>query len=262
METRLVDGAALAAAMREQLQRRVAAARLKPHLAIITAGQEADTLRYVSLKERAMEAIGGRARVHPFPAPVPQEEVRELLAALNRDPSVHGILLQLPLPGAQAEEVDELLAAIAPHKDVDGFGPVNRGRVFTGRPRFTSCAVSACLQVLEVCQPDLRHRRVALLGDSWDLVLPLAVRLALKGAIVQVVPPGAPWQQAVAEAVVVVAEHGHPGMIKGEHLHAGAGVIDCGFHWADGRVRGNVDTASVTGRAAWLAPVPGGIGPL
>jgi methylenetetrahydrofolate dehydrogenase (NADP+) / methenyltetrahydrofolate cyclohydrolase len=182
--------------------------------------------------------------------------------ALNADAVVDGILVQLPLPpGLDAIPVIE---RIHPDKDVDGFHPFNVGRLMQRIPRLRPCTPSGVIELLRTCDERFYGRRAVVVGASNIVGRPMAMELLLAGAIVTVTHRFTPDLAAdVASGEIVVVAAGKPGLVKGEWIRPGATVIDVGIHrGADGRLRGDVDFAAARERAAWITPVPGGVGPM
>lgn len=256
----IVSGAQIATELKEQLCRENQARGLTPTLAVILVGVDQDSQVYVKLKEKATASIGGYCRVICLAADISASALFAEIKRLNDDQQVHGIILQLPLPPALQTQQDDFLAAIRPDKDVDGFNPLNRGLLIGGRPLFVSCAALACLEVISRHIPNLQGRRAVLIGDSFDLVLPLTAMLVEQGCQVEVRPV---WKaNGTIQADILVAEKGQPDMIGAAHLAAGMLVIDAGFYWDKSGVKGNVNKEDSAALAGILLPVPGGMGPL
>lgn len=260
-DTVVIKGAEIALEIKERLRQEVDRLGIQPCLSVVLVGDDEESRRYVRLKEKAVADIGARCEIINLSAAVGLGELLHQVERLNADPAVHGILVQLPLPGPLGENQETVLASIEVSKDVDGFHPFNRGQLLAGRARFASCAALACLELAER-YIDLSGLRSVLIGNSFDLIRPLALMLMTRGSRVEVFPDAKDWEEAVQAADLLVVEQGHPRMITGNHIKPGVFIIDAGFHWESGHVCGNIDTVSVTGRAGWLAPVPGGMGPV
>ncbi|MGI6435118.1 MAG: tetrahydrofolate dehydrogenase/cyclohydrolase catalytic domain-containing protein [Syntrophomonadaceae bacterium] len=256
----IISGAQIAAEIKAQLYRENQALGLCPTLAVILVGADQDSQVYVELKQKAAASIGGHCQVIGLAADISVSALFAEIKRLNDDEQVHGIILQLPLPPGLQTRQDDFLAAIRPDKDVDGFNPLNRGLLIGGRPLFTSCAALACLEVVNRYISDLPGRRAVLIGDSFDLVLPLAAMLVEQGCEVEIRPV---WTaNGPIKADVLVAEKGGPDMIGAAELTAGMLVIDAGFYWEKNGVKGNVNKEEVAKLMGTLLPVPGGMGPV
>lgn len=257
---KIISGSELAKDIRQTLREQNARDSLRPVLAIIVVGDYEESQVYVGLKEKAVQDIGGICRQVVVPANITKSKLINLILDLNGDESVDGILLQLPLPEGLQSSVEEILSAIKPAKDVDGFTPANRGLMSTGSQYFTSCAALGCLYVMEQVYNDLKNREAVLIGDSFDVITPLAIMLMQTGSRVKLEPEYHP--RLVGPADIMVIEKGRPEIVRGEHLEHPLLLIDAGFYWENGRTVGNVDRNSVAGKEGWLLPVPGGLGPL
>lgn len=256
----IVSGAQIATEIKAQLYRENQAHGLSPALAVILVGADQDSRVYVELKQKATASIGGNCQVIGLAEDISASALFAEIKRLNDDRQVHGIILQLPLPPALQTRQDDFLAAIRPDKDVDGFNPLNRGLLIGGRPLFASCAALACLEVVSRHIPNLQGRRAVLIGDSFDLVLPLAIMLVEQGCEVEVKPV---WTaNGPIKADILVAEKGGPDMIGAADLTAGMLVIDAGFYWDKSGVKGNVNKEDVAKLMGTLLPVPGGMGPV
>ncbi len=261
MDTVVISGSEMAAVIKERLKKETQDLYPKPQLAILLVGDDEESHRYVRLKEKAVKEIGGQCLVINLPHNTTLLELLKQVSELNMDANTHGILVQLPLPGPLRPEQETVLASLNVGKDVDGFHPFNRGKLLGGHSSLISCGALACLDIITGCL-ELRGLIAVLVGDSFDLIQPLSLLLMSRGCQVWVVPEAREWEEAAAKADILVVEKGEPMMVKGKHVKPGALVIDAGFHWQQGRIVGNVDSGSVMGKARWLVPVPGGIGPL
>ncbi len=217
-------------------------------------------MTYVRLKENASRTISGSTTIIQLPAQVTKEELLGEIAKANNDHGIHGIIIQLPLPDHLSPYQDEFLAAIKEEKDVDGFNPSNRGKLMGGEPRYVSCAALACMEVIDRYVKISGGKLALLVGDSFDLILPLSILLIRQGFNIQVISEYKP--ELIQNADILVVEKGSPKMVQGEHLRQGMLVIDAGFYWDNGKTQGNVDKDSVSEIKGYLLPVPGGIGPL
>ena len=265
MAAKIIDGKALSAELRTALKpavQQLVARGVRPGLAAIVVGDDAASRVYVRNKVRACEETGVRSESHELPARATEREILERVAALNADPRVHGILVQLPLPrGVDAERV---LAAVSPAKDVDGFHADNLGLLLRGTPRFLPCTPAGILRLLEHAGVALAGRRAVVIGRSSIVGKPLALLLLQKDATVTICHSKTEHLAALArEADVLVAAAGTPRLVGAEMVKPGACVVDVGIHrGADGKLVGDVDAAAVLPIAGWLTPVPGGVGPM
>ncbi|HKY93268.1 MAG TPA: tetrahydrofolate dehydrogenase/cyclohydrolase catalytic domain-containing protein, partial [Nevskiaceae bacterium] len=201
-------------------------------------------------------------RPHHLTARTTQAQLLDLIDTLNADDTVDGILVQLPLP--QGLDAVSVIERIRPDKDVDGFHPFNVGCLMQRVPRLRPCTPLGVIELLRACDEPFYGRRAVVVGASNIVGRPMAMELLLAGAIVTVTHRFTPDLAAdVATGEIVVVAAGKPGLVKGEWIRPGATVIDVGIHrGADGRLRGDVDFATASERAAWITPVPGGVGPM
>jgi methylenetetrahydrofolate dehydrogenase (NADP+) / methenyltetrahydrofolate cyclohydrolase len=265
MTARLIDGKALAAQVRAELKPAVAAlvARgARPGLAAILAGNDPASHVYVRNKVRACEEVGVRSELHQFAADVSEARLLECIAGLNRDPAVHGILVQLPLPAHLDDE--RVLAAVSPTKDVDGFHAENLGLLARGTPRFVACTPAGVLRLLDHAGVPLAGRHAVVIGRSAIVGKPVALLLLQRDATVTICHSKTTRLADLArQADVLVAAAGRPRMVVAGMVKPGACVIDVGTsRTADGKLSGDVDFAAVSDVAGWITPVPGGVGPM
>jgi methylenetetrahydrofolate dehydrogenase (NADP+)/methenyltetrahydrofolate cyclohydrolase len=265
MTARIIDGKSIAAELRRDLGPRVAAlaARgVRPGLAVILVGDDPASRVYVRNKERACEQTGIASRHIALPAQVDEAELLGTISRLNADAAVHGILVQLPLP--RHLDPDRVIEAIAPHKDADGFHPMNTGALLAGRPGFLPCTPAGIMVMLERSGIALRGKRAVVVGRSNIVGKPMALLLLQRDATVTICHsktrdlPG-----LTREADVLVAALGRVKAIGAAMVKPGACVIDVGINrLEDGSLAGDVDAAAVKEVAGWLTPVPGGVGPM
>lgn len=256
----IISGTAIANEIKNNLKERNRAEGLEPCLAMVLVGDDRDSLVYVGLKQKALEVSGCKGEIVQLPAEVSLEELLKVIEGLNADLAVDGILVQLPLPGALNQHQEEVLAAIAPSKDVDGFCPANRGLLVGDHPGFISCAALACMDAAERAGGRLNGKKVLLIGDSFDVIKPLVLMFMNKKCPVTVLPDFN--KEVVQEFDIIIIEKGSAHILKGEYLKEGTVVIDAGFYWYHDHMCGNVDNASTHGTKGYLLPVPGGMGPL
>jgi methylenetetrahydrofolate dehydrogenase (NADP+) / methenyltetrahydrofolate cyclohydrolase len=235
---------------------------VRPGLAVIIVGEDAASQVYVRNKAKACEATGMHSEVHALPATTSEQELLALIHGLNRDESIHGILVQLPVPRHISK--DAVLAAIAADKDVDGFHAENMGALVAGESRFPPCTPWGCLHLLESAGVPIWGKHAVILGASTIVGKPMALILMSRGATVTVCNSKTPDPAALTrQADIVIAAVGRANMVKGDWLKPGAAVIDVGINRLDtGKLAGDVDFASASQVAGWITPVPGGVGPM
>ena len=263
----VVDGKALALGLEEGLRERVEALKqneIVPHLAVVIAGDDPASHVYVRNKQRACERCGILSTRIDLPSNATQESVLEVVANLNSDSSVHGILVQSPVPEGVAELV--IASAISPDKDVDGFHPTNLGRLVQGDASgLLPCTPSGVLMMLEQSGARLSGAKAVVLGRSRIVGMPMALMLAQRGVDATVTIVHSRTEDAPAlcrEADIVVAAIGRPHTVKADWIMSGAFVADVGIsRTGDGGIAGDVDPG-VSEVAGWLTPVPGGVGPM
>ncbi len=270
MTATIIDGKARAVALRDSVAAEVAAFVAghgrAPGLTVVLVGDDPASAVYVRNKGRETLAAGMVSGEHRLPASVSEAEVLALVAALNADDTVDGILVQLPLP--RHIDADRVLAAIDPAKDVDGFHPVNAGRLATGLDALVPCTPTGCLMLIEEALGDLSGKEALVIGRSNIVGKPMAALLLAKSATVTIAHSRTrDLAGHVARAEIVVAAVGVPHLVKGEWIRPGACVIDVGMNRvtvADGKSRltGDVDYDGALARAGWITPVPGGVGPM
>ncbi len=263
---RILDGKAIAQRVRAEV-RAGAVALAESHglgvgLAVIRVGEDPASAVYVRSKIRACEEVSFRSIEHHVPAETPEAELVELIGRLNQDPSVHGILVQLPLP--PHVDADRLLLAVDPAKDVDGFHPLNAGRLLTGRPGVRACTPFGILRLLDETGIDLPGRRAVVVGRSNIVGKPMALLLLERNATVTVCHSRTrDLEGEIRRADVVVAAVGRPELVKGSWIKEGAVVIDVGMNrLPGGKLVGDVEFGPALERAAFVTPVPGGVGPM
>ncbi len=265
MSARIIDGKAIAASIRQGLKAEVAelAARgAAPGLAVILVGENPASQVYVRNKIRACAEVGIRSIEKRLPAETSEESLLALIDELNRDPEVDGILVQLPLP-AHISNV-KVIDAISPEKDVDGFHVESAGRLFVGRRGFRPCTPYGIMKLLETTGLPIEGKRAVVIGRSNIVGKPMALMLLEKNATVTLAHSRTQDLQAVCrEADILVAAVGRAKMIDSSYVKEGAIVIDVGMDRDEaGKLCGDVDTASASQKAAWITPVPGGVGPM
>ena len=266
----IIDGKARAAALRARVGEEVATFRVAagraPGLAVVLVGEDPASAVYVRSKGRARRDAGMEGWEHRLPADAAQTELLALVARLNADPAVDGILVQLPLPAHM--DANAVILAIDPDKDVDGFHPVNAGRLATGLPGFVPCTPLGCLMLLREARGPLAGLDAVVVGRSNIVGKPMARLLLADSCTVTVAHSRTrDLPDVVRRADLVVAAVGRAGMIRGDWLKPGATVIDVGINRTpkengDAGLVGDVDFASAVAVAGAITPVPGGVGPM
>ena len=265
MTATVIDGKAFAAGLRARIATRVAAfvaaAGRAPGLAVVLVGEDPASAVYVRNKGRATREAGMAGVEHRLPADVPQDALIDLVDALNVDPAIDGILVQLPLP----PHIDEraVLTRIDPDKDVDGFHPVNAGRLATGLPGFVPCTPLGCVMLLKDQLGDLSGLDAVVVGRSNIVGKPMAQLLIAESCTVTVAHSRTrDLSSIIKRADIVVAAVGRAQMIKGDWIKPGATVIDVGINRTEAGLVGDVDFAGAMAVARAVTPVPGGVGPM
>ena len=265
MQTRIIDGNAIARELRAGLVRRVAllaAMGVRPGLAVLQVGNHPASKIYVRNKMKACREAGLYSEHIELPADADESKLLERIRTLNRDSRIHGILVQLPLPtGVSAERVVDVLA---PTKDVDGFHPTNMGLLAAGSPRFVPCTPLGVMKLIEHEEIGVQGRHAVVVGRSNIVGKPMALLLLQKGATVTICNSRTPDLGAMTgQADVLVVAAGKPKLVTAGMVKPGAAVIDVGINrLADGKLSGDVDFESVLGTASCITPVPGGVGPM
>lgn len=262
MTARIIDGKSIAKELRESLAPRVAALKeqgITPGLTVIVVGDDPASAIYVRNKERACVKLGMNSQVLRFPAETTQKEILNTVRLLNQDDSVHGILVQLPLP----RHIDEqaVLRAIDPDKDVDGFHAMNAGRLMNGEPGFVACTPKGVMRLLEVSGVELDGKNAVVVGRSNIVGKPMALLLLQKNCTVTIAHSHTKDLTAVTRSAdILVVAVGRAGFITGDMIKPGAAVMDVGINRVDGKVVGDVDFESAKEVASCITPVPGGVG--
>ncbi|MEN4920378.1 bifunctional methylenetetrahydrofolate dehydrogenase/methenyltetrahydrofolate cyclohydrolase FolD [Achromobacter spanius] len=265
MTARIIDGAALSLRIREEVAQRVSALAAKgarPGLAVVLVGADPASQVYVRNKVAACEKAGLHSVKEQYPAEMTEAELLARIDVLNQDPTIHGILVQLPLP--KHMDAHKVIEAIAAEKDVDGFHVSNAGLLMTGQPLFRPCTPYGVMKMLESEGVTLRGSEAVIVGASNIVGKPMAMLLLQAGATITIC--NSKTRDLAAQtrrADVLVVATGKPGMIDGSMIKPGAVVIDVGINrGADGKLCGDVDFASAKEVAGAITPVPGGVGPM
>lgn len=262
----VLDGKAVAQKVQDDVRTGVAGFRERhgvvPALAAVLVGADPASAVYVRNKKRTAASLGMASPDHVYPEGLEQRELIALIDRLNADPAVHGILLQLPLPKGLDE--DEAVARVSPEKDVDGLHPVNLGRLLAGAPTVLPCTPAGCMEILDHYGASLQGAEAVVVGRSRLVGKPLAQLLLARHATVTMCHTRTrdlSFHTRRADVLCVAA--GRPRVITGDMMKEGAWVIDVGVNRLEsGKLAGDVDFESASGRAAAITPVPGGVGPM
>ncbi len=265
MPAQILDGKSLAAELRAGVKRRVALLAQRgrrPGLAVILAGEDPASRIYVRNKARACEETGIASRILQLPGDVAEAALVGEIEKLNADPAIHGILVQLPLPGHL--DASRMLAAVSPAKDVDGFHLENLGALLAGRPRLVPCTPAGVMRLIERAGVALAGRHAVVIGRSNIVGKPLALLLLQRDATVTICHSKSNDLENIARSAdILVAAVGRAKLVTGSMVKPGACVIDVGMNrLADGSLAGDVDFAPAAEVAGWITPVPGGVGPM
>lgn len=265
MPAQLLDGNQLSKKLRAEITARSAiltAKGVRPGLAVIVVGDDPASQVYVRNKVKACEDVGFHSVLERYPAELDEAQLLARIATLNADPSIHGILVQLPLPKHISAE--RVLESIASDKDVDGFHIANAGALMVGAPLFKPCTPYGCMKMLESIEYPLRGARAVVIGASNIVGKPMAMLLLQAGATVTICNSKTKDLAAhTKEADVLVVATGKPKMITGNMIKPGSVVIDVGINrLPDGKLCGDVDFDTAKYVAGWITPVPGGVGPM
>ena len=261
----LIDGKAIAAQIKEELKEQVAAMKADGKnvcLAVVQVGEDPASSVYVRNKKRACEYIGIESRSYDLKEETTQEELIRLVDTLNQDPQVDGILVQLPLPG-QIDE-DAVIRAISPKKDVDGFHPMNVGKMFVGEEGFVPCTPAGVIELLKRSAISIEGKECVVVGRSNNVGKPMGILLLQENGTVTVTHSRTQnLKDVTCRADILVVAAGKAKMITADHVKDGAVVIDVGMHRnEDNKLCGDVDFDQVVDKVSAITPVPGGVGPM
>lgn len=266
MTAQILDGKSLSNQLQTALSEEIRAAQARgirpPGIAVVQVGDDPASSVYVASKRKTCEKLGIYSQSIDLPSTLTQAELNSLIDQFNRDPHIDGILVQLPLPAHL--NANEIIERIAPHKDVDGFHPENIGKLAIRQPALRPCTPFGVMKLLETTALDLYGVHAVVVGASNIVGRPMALELLLAGATVTVTHRFTKnLAEHIARADLVIAAAGKKGLIAGEWIKPGAVVVDVGIHRNDdGSLCGDVDFAAAAERAAWITPVPGGVGPM
>ena len=269
MTAQLIDGNALSRQLRGDVAKRAAALRARgmtPGLAVVLVGENPASHVYVRNKVKACQDNGLHSVLESYPASLSEADLLARVDALNRDPAIHGILVQLPLPAHI--DAQKVIEAISPHKDVDGFHVASAGALMVGQPGFWPCTPYGCMKMLESLNDgsgyELKGKHAVVIGRSNIVGKPMALMLLQKNATVTICHSGTQNLRALTlQADVVVAAVGKRNVLTADMVKPGAVVIDVGMNRNEaGKLCGDVDFEGVKEVAGWITPVPGGVGPM
>lgn len=265
MSATIIDGKKVSMDIRESLKGDIAALKAKgvqPGLCVVLVGENPASKKYVASKEKTCEELGIKSIGHKIPESTTQDELMALIDKLNADPSVHGILVQLPLPKHLDEKA--VMNRISKAKDVDGFGPDSLGLMVLDEPGFLPCTPHGCMKLLEAYDIPMQGKNAVVVGRSVIVGKPLAMLLLRKHATVTICHSRTKdLAEVCRSADILCAAVGKAEMIKGDWVKEGAAVIDVGINVTDqGKLVGDVEFATAKERAGFITPVPGGVGPM
>jgi len=261
MPAEIIDGKAIAMQIKSEIKEKAAAMKQKPGLAVVRVGDDPASIVYVNAKERACTEVGFYSEKYELKEDVEEDELFKLIAKLNKSKKIHGILVQLPLPAHINEE--KVLFAVSAEKDVDGFNPVNYGKLFAGNNYLVPATPKGVIRLLDIMNYDVSGKNAVVIGRSNIVGKPVALLLLQKNAIVTICH--SKTKDLVSEckkADILVSAVGMPGLVTKDMVKKGAVVIDVGITRKDGKLYGDVDFNGVKEVAGYITPVPGGVGPM
>ena len=262
----IINGKEVASAIQAELKLKIAALQSQmarqPGLAVILVGEDPASEIYVRNKRKACEEIGILSYSHDLPSSSNETELLKFIDDLNEDSTVDGILVQLPLP--DHINCDAVIERIKATKDVDGFHPYNLGRLAQRKPQLRPCTPAGIMELLKHTNIEILGKHAVVVGASNHVGRPMALELLLQGATVSITHRFTPdLERFISQADILIAAAGKPGLIKGEWVKPGATVIDVGINrLSNGKLCGDVEFETAARNAAWITPVPGGVGPM
>lgn len=266
MTAQIIDGKTIAAELKQKIkaatQMRLATGKRRPGLAVVLLGDNPASQVYVGSKRRSCEEVGFKSESFDLPETTSEQELLDLITQLNEDDEIDGILVQLPLPSHINS--DAVIEQIAPHKDVDGFHPYNIGRLAQRNPQLRPCTPKGVITMMQSVGIDLRGKEAVVVGASNIVGRPMGLELLLAGCTTTVCHRMTKdLESHVRRAEVLVVAVGKPGFIPGDWIREGAVVIDVGINRLEnGKLTGDVEFDKASEKAAWITPVPGGVGPM
>lgn len=266
MTAQIIDGKTIAAELKQKIkaatQMRLATGKRRPGLAVVLIGDNPASQVYVGSKRRSCEEVGFKSESFDLAESTSEQELLDLITQLNQDDEIDGILVQLPLPAHI--NADTVIEHIAPHKDVDGFHPYNIGRLAQRHPQLRPCTPKGVITMMQSVGIELKGKEAVVVGASNIVGRPMALELLLAGCTTTVCHRMTKdLESHVRRAEVLIVAVGKPGFIPGAWIRDGAVVIDVGINrMADGKLTGDVEFDKASEKAAWITPVPGGVGPM
>jgi len=266
MKPKILDGKAISARIRQEIKRKVekrlSSGLPPPGLAVVLVGNDPASEIYVNSKRKACDEVGFKSVAYDLPESVDQHSLLKLIAELNSDSTIHGILVQLPLP--QHLSSDVVIDNIDPNKDVDGFHPYNIGCLALRKPKLRSATPRGIMTLLEQTHENLQGKEAVIVGASNIVGRPMSLELLLAGCTITTCHRFTQnLQQHVNRADILVVAVGKPGIVQGQWIKPGAIVIDVGTNRTeDGKLVGDIDFEAASKQASWITPVPGGVGPM
>lgn len=266
MTAQIIDGKTIAAELKQKIkaatQMRLATGKRCPGLAVVLIGDNPASQVYVGSKRRSCEEVGFKSESFDLPESASEQELLDLITQLNQDDEIDGILVQLPLPAHI--NTDTVIEHIAPHKDVDGFHPYNIGRLAQRNPQLRPCTPKGVITMMQTTGIELKGKEAVVVGASNIVGRPMALELLLAGCTTTVCHRMTKdLESHVRRAEILVVAVGKPNFIPGDWIREGAVVIDVGINrLADGKLTGDVEFDKASEKAAWITPVPGGVGPM
>lgn len=265
MTAKIIDGKLIAKTIREEIKMKTAELisqrGIQPGLAAVIVGDNPASHVYVNSKRKACAEAGIYSEEHALPQETTQDQLLKLVAQLNNDPKIHGILVQLPLP----KQIDEktIIHSVSPKKDVDGFHPINTGNLLMGSPTFVACTPLGIMKLIQSTGVEIKGKHAVVVGRSNIVGKPVAILLLNESATVTICHSRTQNLKGICrQADILVAAVGKPKMITGDMVKPDAVVIDVGINRVNDKVIGDVDFDSATQVAGFITPVPGGVGPM
>lgn len=266
MTAQIIDGKTIAAELKQKIkaatQMRLATGKRCPGLAVVLIGDNPASQVYVGSKRRSCEEVGFKSESFDLPESASEQELLDLISQLNHDDEIDGILVQLPLPAHI--NTDTVIEHIAPHKDVDGFHPYNIGRLAQRNPQLRPCTPKGVITMMQTTGIELKGKEAVVVGASNIVGRPMALELLLAGCTTTVCHRMTKdLESHVRRAEILVVAVGKPNFIPGDWIREGAVVIDVGINRLEnGKLTGDVEFVKASEKAAWITPVPGGVGPM
>jgi methylenetetrahydrofolate dehydrogenase (NADP+) / methenyltetrahydrofolate cyclohydrolase len=261
MKPVIMDGKSLSQKIKDELKEKIKGLKIKPGLAVVLVGDNPASVLYTDLKVRACNEVGIYSKRYELSEDISESELLILIKKLNKDNQIHGILVQLPLP----EHINEMsiVSEVDPLKDVDGFHPLNIGRLFSGEPYLSACTAIGVMKLIDEYKIDLAGKDVCIIGCSNIVGKPLIALCLNRRATVSVCHNKTrELKEHTKQADVVISATGVPELIKADMIKDGAVVIDVGTTKVNGILKGDIDYDKVRPKCSYITPVPGGVGPM